>query len=163
MKYFVLLLIFILPLLSLSQSNKKEYLAQYGVDKDSLQELSFKDEDNFKDFIKVFEDKQGFALPKFFIIDNTGKLLKHELDIYIKECGKGDVEKLKKYFKKSPTIFDLNKYFVEELKAPKKDNFIVIFVWIQEANFYNKHTFETYNTWRDNDNIEFYFLNLKYE
>lgn len=82
MKIFVLLLIFILPFSSFSQVKEKEYLSQYDIEKDSIRELSFKNESSFKDFINVFEDKQGFQLPKFLIIDNTGKLLKHKLDIY---------------------------------------------------------------------------------
>ena len=162
-KYIVVLLLISIPYSTVSQNDTKQYLAQYGIEKETINELSFKNEKHFRSFITVFEDKQGFELPKFLIIDESGKLLKHKLDVYIKECGKGDVNELrKKYFKKQPALDSLNEYFNEELKVPEKDHFIVIFIWIKETDSYNKHTFETYNTWKDNDNIEFYFLNLKY-
>lgn len=162
MKYLVLLLLIGLPFSVVSQNDTKEYLAQYGIDKESINELSFQNEKYFRSFITVFEDKQGFELPKFLIIDESGKLLKHKLDVYIKECGKGDVNELrKKYFKKLPAINGLNEYFNETLKVPEKNHFVVIFIWIKEADFFNKHTFETYNTWKESVNIEFYFLNLK--
>lgn len=82
----------------------------------------------------------------------------------ISECGKGDVAKLKKrYFKKLPTIDVLDNYFNEKLETPKATNFVVVFIWHQALDKYNKHTFETYQTWKENDNIEFYFLNLEFQ
>lgn len=164
MKYIILLLLLSMPFSTFSQVEKKEYLMHYGIELESLNELSFKNEKSFWDFIKVFEEKEGFELPKFLIIDDSGKLLKHTLDIYQRKCGKGDVKNIKKkYLKDLPTIDELDEFFNVNLEPPKENHFIVIFIWIQQADLYNKHTFETYNTWKLNDNIEFYFLNLKYE
>jgi len=164
MRIFSILLLGLLSFSSFSQGNSEAYLKKYNIIKDSVNELTFKDKDNFSSFIKAFEDKEGFELPKFLIIDNSGKLLKHKLDVTISECGKGDVAQLrKKYFKKLPSIGQLNSYFKEELEKPEQHNFIVIFVWHEAVDTYNKHTFETYHTWQENDNIAFYFLNLNME
>ena len=103
----------------------------------------------------------GFQVLKFLIIDNSGQLLKHKLDILVFECGKGDVKWLKKkYFKKIPDLIELNPFFVEESQLPKPDHFIVIIIWHEIMDGYNKHTFETYHTWKDNSDIDIYFLNL---
>ena len=150
--------------LTKAQGNSGIYLEQYGISKDSINDLSFKDKDHFQGFIQAFEEKEGFQVPKFLIIDDTGKLLKHKLDILISECGKGDVERLKKkYYKKLPDLYGINTYFKEELQTPESDNFIVIFIWHELMDEYNRHTFETYQAWKEDENISFYFLELDFK
>jgi hypothetical protein len=146
---------------SIGQTNSGDYLKQYDIAKDSINELTFIDKIQFNNFISTFEDKEGFELPKFFIIDNSGKLLKHKLDVRISECGKGDVNELrKKYFKNLPTLEELNNFFNEELQLPVENNFVIVFIWHEAMDKYNKHTFETYQTWKENNNMKFYFLDL---
>ena len=157
----VLLFIGFTSVSTYSQQGSAAYLKKYGIIQDSINELTFKNPVAFKNFIATFEDKQGFELPKFFISDNTGKLLKHQLDVRISQCGKGDVNALKKkYHQHAPSIEALNTFFNEPLKTPSASDFIVIFIWHEAADKYNRHTFETYHIWKTNDNIEFYFLNL---
>lgn len=161
MKIFSTIAIFLISFTSIGQINSDTYLKQYDITKDSINELTFIDKIKFNNFISTFEDKEGFELPKFFIIDNSGKLLKHKLDVRISECGKGDVNELrKKYFKNLPTIEELNKFFNEKLELPLENNFIIVFIWHEAMDKYNKHTFETYHTWKENNNTKFYFLNL---
>jgi hypothetical protein len=141
----------------------KQYLSEYGIDKDSIKTLNFKNKDLLMKFIHEFEDKKekGFSLPKFLIYDETGNLIKHKLDIYIKECGKGDVNELKKrYHKKQPSIDRLNSFFIEDLSKPKNGNFVVIFIWMNGLELQNKHTFETYKTWKRESNLKTYFIKL---
>jgi hypothetical protein len=146
---------------SIGQTNSGDYLKQYYIAKDSINELTFIDKIQFNNFISTFEDKEGFELPKFFIIDNSGKLLKHKLDVRISECGKGDVNELrKKYFKNLPTLEELNNFFNEDLQLPVENNFVIVFIWHEAMDKYNKHTFETYQTWKENNNMKFYFLDL---
>jgi hypothetical protein len=154
----------LITLPALSQENDEAYLKSYDIAKDSVNELTFKDKINFDNFISTFQDKEGFELPKFFIIDNSGMLLKHNLDIRISECSKGDVHELKKkYFKKLPSLKELDKFFNEKLDIPTGDNFIVVFIWHIAMDKYNKHTFETFHTWKENNDIKCYFLNLNME
>ncbi len=153
--------------------DKTNYLNSYGINKDSIQELLFKNKQSFTSFVSTFEEKQGFRL-QFLIFDESGNLLKHKLDQHIKECGKGDVENLrKKYHKKLPSILELNSYFSTTLDKPENNNFTVIFVWMQEQELdtddtkyvfktYNQHAFETYHIWKEQNNIEFYFLDMNY-
>lgn len=61
-------------------------------------------------------------------------------------------------FKKTSKKNQLNKSFNEKLEIPNKNDFIVIFIWHEALDDYNKHTFETYHIWKENDNIKFYFL-----
>ena len=144
-----------------SQGSSEVYLNQYGIVKDSIQELTFKNKESFQSFVKVFEDKKGFELPKFLIYDSTGQLLKHRLDVLISACGKGDVNNLpKKYHKNLPTLDNLSPFFKEAIAFSKTADFVVIFIWHEVADKYNKHTFETYHTWKENDNIDFYFVNM---
>lgn len=164
MRIFFLILISLFSFSALSQGNSEVYLKSYNINKDSINQLTFKDKINFTNFISKFEDKEGFELPKFLIIDNSGMLLKHKLDILISQCGKGDVNNLKKkYFQKLPNLEELNIFFNETISVPEEDNFIVVFIWHEAMDKYNKHTFETYHTWKENDNIKFYFLNLNIE
>ncbi|WP_297332088.1 hypothetical protein [Flavobacterium sp.] len=161
MKILSLLFLCMVGLTVSAQGNSRLYLEKYGIYKDSINELSFKNEEEFKKFISAFEVEEGFELPKFLIIDNTGKLLKHRLDVLISQCGKGDVSGLKKkYFKDLPDLKRLNTYLNEQLVTPQGNNFIVIFIWHEAADKYNKHTFETYHAWKEDDNITFYFLDL---
>lgn len=157
----VILFIFFLTC-NFAFSQNENYLSTYNINTDSINQLTFKDKKSFKNFILKFEDKKGFVLPKFLIIDETGKLLKHKLDILISECGKGDVNALRKrYFKKLPTLPELNTFFTETIENPKPGDYVIIFIWHEVADKYNKHSFETYHTWKANDNITFYFLELK--
>lgn len=164
MKHVIIILALSLSNFVLAQTSSENYLQQYGIQENRINKLTFKHKTAFSSFISEFEDKKGFELPKFLILDNTGQLLKHKLDVIIKSCGKGDVKELKKkYFKKSPSLDQLNTYFNEELLTPEQHGFIVIFIWHQVADQYNKHTFETFHTWKDQDFIKIYFLNLSYE
>tara|TARA_R100001369_G_scaffold84943_2_gene118171 strand:+ start:57 stop:590 length:534 start_codon:yes stop_codon:yes gene_type:complete len=160
---------------SMAQENidKTNYLNSYGINKDSIQELVFKNKERFNSFVSTFEEKEGFRL-QFLIFDESGNLIKHKLDKHIKECGKGDVEKLrKKYHKKLPSIIELNSHFTTTLNKPEINNFTVIFVWMQEQELdtetkhvfelYHQHAFETYHIWKENNNIEFYFLDMNYK
>lgn len=148
----------------ISFGQNENYLETYDISKDSINELTFQSKKTFGSFITKFENNEGFELPKFFIIDNSGKLLKHKLDIQISECGKGDINELKKrYFKNLPTITELNGFFNEKLEMPYLNDFLVVFIWHEKTDKYNKHTFETYHTWKENDNIKFYFLELNYK
>ncbi|MCU0351089.1 MAG: hypothetical protein MUF43_09715 [Flavobacterium sp.] len=150
--------------ISLGQNQVEAYLKSYNVDKNTVRELTFTSKESFQSFIAVFEDKKGFELPKFLIYDNTGSLIKHRLDVLISACGKGDVQKLKKnYHKNLPTVEQLQVYFNEPLQKPIGSNFIVIFIWHQAMDAYNKHTFETYHTWKENPELMIYFLNLNWE
>mgnify|MGYP006284477289 CR=1 FL=1 len=159
MKSVILFIFFLTCAFAFSQN--ESYLSTYNINTDSIIKLTFKDKKAFNNFILKFEDKKGFVLPKFLIIDETGKLLKHKLDILISECGKGDVSALKKrYFKKLPSLKELNLFFNEVIEIPEPENFIVVFIWHEAADKYNKHTFETYHTWKQNNNISFYFLEL---
>ncbi|MEH1009468.1 hypothetical protein VDP25_17145 [Winogradskyella sp. ECml5-4] len=162
MRYFLLLIISLLSYNTFGQENNEAYLRKYDIIKDSINELTFKDKINFDNFIETFENNKGFELPKFLIVDNSGMLLKHKLDVWISECGKGDVAELKKkYSKKLPSLEKLNMFFNEKIKMPSKDNFAIVFIWHKATDKYNKHTFETYHTWKENNNIKFYFLNLE--
>jgi hypothetical protein len=161
MKIIATLAILLISFSSIGQTNSGDYLKQYYIAKDSINELTFIDKIQFNNFISTFEDKEGFELPKFFIIDNSGKLLKHKLDVRISECGKGDVNELrKKYFKNLPTLEELNNFFNEDLQLPVENNFVIVFIWHEAMDKYNKHTFETYQTWKENNNMKFYFLDL---
>jgi hypothetical protein len=161
MKIIAILAILLISFSSIGQTNSGDYLKQYYIAKDSINELTFIDKIQFNNFISTFEDKEGFELPKFFIIDNSGKLLKHKLDVRISECGKGDVNELrKKYFKNLPTLEELNNFFNEDLQLPVENNFVIVFIWHEAMDKYNKHTFETYQTWKENNNMKFYFLDL---
>ncbi|QTY27916.1 hypothetical protein [Flavobacterium sp. CS20] len=161
MKIFSTLLIVLISFTSIGQTNSENYLKQYDISKGAINELTFINKTQFNNFISTFEDNKGFELPKFFILDNSGKLLKHKLDVRISECGKGDVNELrKKYFKNLPTIDELNNFFNEKLEIPEENDFIVVFIWHEAMDKFNQHTFETYHTWKENDNIKFYFLNL---
>ncbi len=163
-KFQLLLLLCTINSFSQEQINSREYLKSYSIELDSINQLTFIDKESFKSFLAQFEDKQGFELPKFLIFDNSGKLLKHRLDVLISECGKGDVQKLKKnYFKKLPDLDSLNLFFKYKITKPNDNEFVVIFIWHQVADKYNKHTFETYHTWKNDQNITFYFLNLNFE
>ncbi len=164
MRIFLLIAMSMLSFSVLSQGNSEVYLKGYGISKDSINELTFKDQINFNNFISKFQEKEGFELPKFLIIDNSGMLLKHKLDILISQCGKGDVNDLKKkYFQKLPHLEELNEFFNETMSIPEEGNFIVVFIWHEAMDKYNKHTFETYQTWKENDTIKIYFLNLNIE
>lgn len=164
MKSLALLLFMSLSFICFSQTKDETYLAKYEIKKESISELTFKNKAAFNNFIQAFEDKKGFELPKFLIIDHSGKLLKHNLDVLISECGKGDVNNLKKRYQKNlPDLEKLNEYFNEQLVKPKENDFIVVFIWHEAMDKYNKHTFETYKTWKENENITFYFLNLEYK
>ncbi len=146
-----------------SQTEKNTYLLDAGIIKDSVNTLTFKSETEFQSFVQVFEEKKGFR-PQWLIIDSSGKLLKHKLDQYIKECGKGDVDNIKKkYHKKSPNIHELNALFNQGLKKPTKGHYIIVFMWMKGLGVYNQHTFETYHVWKENPNIKIYFLDLKPE
>ena len=146
-----------------SQAEKDSYLLDAGIIKDSINTLTFKSKTEFQSFVQVFEEKKGFR-PQWLIVDSSGKLLKHKLDQYIKECGKGDVYNLKKkYYKKLPNIYELSALFNESLAKPTKGHYTVVFMWMKGLGIYNQHTFETYHVWKENSNINFYFLNLKPE
>ncbi len=160
MKNLILLVILSVSALSFSQTNKDDLISSFGINKDSIDEVIFKDKDSFNRFVNVFEDKKGFR-PQWFIIDSTGKLLKHKLDIQIKECGKGDVGNIKKkYHKDLPNISELSTFFKEDIKKPIENEYVIIFMWMKGLGIYNEHTFDTYNIWKDNNNIKFYFLDL---
>lgn len=146
-----------------SQVEKDTYLLDAGIIKDSINTLTFKSNTEFQSFVQAFEEKKGFR-PQWLIIDSSGKLLKHKLDQQIKECGKGDVDAIKKkYHKKSPSIYELNALFIESLVKPTKGDYTVVFMWMKGLGVYNQHTFETYHIWKENPNINFYFLDLKPE
>lgn len=145
-------------------SQESDYLKSHGIDKDSIQELSFESSKGFEFILESFGSKKGFRIPQFLIYDDRGYPLKHKLDIHIKECGKGDVDKLKKkYHKNVPSLQKLNSIFDENIELPTIRKFVVIFMWAKEMEDYNIHAFETYKAWKNNDNIDFYFLNMKYE
>ena len=161
MKTLIFLFINLCFLQSFSQD--KNLLKEFGIEKDSINELTFKSSDEFESFVKIFQEKKGFR-PQWLIFDSTGKLLKHKLDIHIKECGKGDVAEIKKkYQKKLPNISEVDTFFNEELIKPNGENYIIIFMWMKGLGLYNEHTFDTYNVWKENDNLDFYFLNLNTE
>lgn len=164
MKWSLVLFFMAYSLLCLGQSSAEAYLNRYSLSKDSIAELTFKSKEQFQAFIKEFEEKEGFELPKFLIYDNTGKLLKHRLDVLQSACGKGDVSRLKRSYHKSlPTLDELNVYFNETIAKPSESAYVVIFVWHEAADKYNKHTFDTYKAWKNDDDLTMYFLNLQVE
>ncbi|OYU85705.1 MAG: hypothetical protein CFE24_00420 [Flavobacterium sp. BFFFF2] len=145
-----------------AQLKSDTYLNSYSINKDSIRELTFKNKDSFQRFVKTFEEGRGFELPKFLIYDSSGTLLKHKFDTQISECGKGDVTTLKKkYYKDLPTLDQLNVFFNGEIAFPNESNYVVIFIWHQATDQYNKHTFETYKAWKEDKNLAIYFLNLE--
>ncbi len=164
MKWSLVLFFICFSLLSFGQSSAEAYFKRYSLLKDSIAELTFKSKEHFQAFFKEFEEKEGFELPKFLIYDNTGKLLKHRLDVLQSACGKGDVSRLKKSYHKSlPTLDELNVFFNETITKPSESAYVVIFVWHEAADKYNKHTFDTYQAWKNDDNLTIYFLNLQVE
>lgn len=155
---------FYCSLFCVGQKQSEDYLKSYDIHLEKIQELTFKSKESFQNFVATFEDKKGFELPKFLIYDSSGNLLKHRLDVLISACGKGDVQKLKKnYHKNLPSIDQLQVFFNEPLKKPLESSFIVVFIWHQAMDKYNKHTFETYHTWKENTDLSIYFLNLNVE
>jgi hypothetical protein len=67
-KIFSTIAIFLISFTAIGQINSDTYLKQYDITKDSINELTFIDKIKFNNFISTFEDKEGFELPKFFII-----------------------------------------------------------------------------------------------
>lgn len=164
MKILLTAVAFICSFLCVGQNQAEAYLKSYDIHQETIKALTFKNKESFQSFVATFEDKKGFELPKFLIYDSSGSLLKHRLDVLISACGKGDVQKLKKnYHKNLPSVDQLQVFFNEPLQKPMESNFIVIFIWHQAMDKYNKHTFETYHTWKENPDLSIYFLNLNVE
>ena len=54
MRIFLLIVLNLLSFSALSQGNSEVYLKSYGISKDSINELTFKDKINFNNFISKF-------------------------------------------------------------------------------------------------------------